>query len=87
MQTEKDEVMLDLKDFEFDELIEYLGKIGEPKYRAQQIFTWLHKGVTSYDEMTNISAKTPARWTPANCNCASPPATPRALSVSRAKCG
>ena len=50
--------MLDLKDFEYDELVEYLGTLGEPKYRAQQIFSWLHKGVTSYDEMTNISAKT-----------------------------
>ena len=50
--------MLDLKDFEYDELVEYLGNLGEPKYRAQQIFAWLHKGVESYDEMTNISAKT-----------------------------
>ena len=63
MQTEKDKIMLDLKDFEYDELVEYLGKIGEPKYRAQQIFTWLHKGARSYDEMTNISAKTREKLT------------------------
>lgn len=50
--------MLDLKDFEYDELGEYLTGIGEKKFRAEQIFSWLHKGVTSYDEMTNISAKT-----------------------------
>lgn len=50
--------MLDLKDFEYDELVEYLTSIGEKKFRAEQIFSWLHKGVTSYDEMTNISAKT-----------------------------
>ncbi|MBQ7573903.1 MAG: 23S rRNA (adenine(2503)-C(2))-methyltransferase RlmN [Clostridia bacterium] len=50
--------MLDLKDFEYDELVEYLTGIGEKKFRAEQIFSWLHKGVTSYDEMTNISAKT-----------------------------
>ena len=47
--------MIDLKDFEYDELIEYLTSIGEKKFRAEQIFSWLHKGVESYDEMTNLS--------------------------------
>lgn len=47
--------MIDLKDFEYDELIEYLKSIGEKKFRAEQIFSWLHKGVESYDEMTNLS--------------------------------
>ena len=50
--------MIDLKDFEYDELIEYLKSIGEKKFRAEQIFSWLHKGVTSYEEMTNISKAT-----------------------------
>ncbi len=50
--------MIDLKDFEYDELIEYLKSIGEKKFRAEQIFSWLHKGVTSYDEMTNLSKAT-----------------------------
>lgn len=48
--------MIDLKDFEFGELEEYIESIGEKKFRAAQIFSWLHKGVASYDEMTNISA-------------------------------
>ncbi len=50
--------MIDLKDFEYDELIEYLKSIGEKKFRAEQIFSWLHKGVESYDEMTNLSKAT-----------------------------
>lgn len=50
--------MIDLKDFEFDELISYLKEIGEPKFRAEQIFAWLHKGVEDYDEMTNLSKET-----------------------------
>ena len=50
--------MIDLKDFEFDELKEYLKSVGEPAFRAGQIFEWLHKGVESYDEMTNISKST-----------------------------
>ena len=29
--------------------------MGEKSYRASQIFRWLHEGVESFDEMTNIS--------------------------------
>ncbi len=50
--------MIDLKDFEYDELTQYLKSIGEKKFRAEQIFSWLHKGVESYDEMTNLSKAT-----------------------------
>lgn len=50
--------MIDLKDFEFDELSAYLNELGEPKFRAKQIFSWLHKGVEDYDDMTNISKDT-----------------------------
>lgn len=50
--------MIDLKDFEFDELSAYLNELGEPKFRAKQIFSWLHKGVEDYDDMTNISKAT-----------------------------
>ena len=50
--------MIDLKDFEYNELIAYLKDLGEPKFRAEQIFSWLHKGVESYDEMTNLSKAT-----------------------------
>ncbi len=50
--------MIDLKDFEYDELAEYLQSIGEAKFRTEQIFSWLHKGVESFDEMTNLSKAT-----------------------------
>ena len=50
--------MIDLKDLEFHELEEFLKEQGEPKFRAGQIFEWLSKGVTSFDEMTNISKAT-----------------------------
>lgn len=51
-------MMIDLKDFEYDELIEYLQSVGEPRFRAEQIFSWLHKGAESFDEMTNLSKAT-----------------------------
>ncbi len=40
-----------------DELRELMKEIGEPSYRAGQIFSQLHKGVL-LDEMTNVGAKT-----------------------------
>lgn len=51
-------MMIDLKDFEYHELEEYLKSIGEPRFRAEQIFSWLHKGAESFDEMTNLSKAT-----------------------------
>ncbi len=50
--------MIDLKDFEYGELIDYLQSIGEKKFRAEQIFSWLCKGAEGYGEMTNISNAT-----------------------------
>lgn len=50
--------MIDLKDLSFLELTELLKENNEPAYRAEQIFSWLHQGVTDFSEMTNISKKT-----------------------------
>ena len=36
-----------------DELAEFVLSIGEEKYRAKQLFKWLHKGA-SLDEMTDF---------------------------------
>ena len=38
-----------------NELEQLMADLGEPKYRAKQIFKWLHQGVTSFDEMSDIS--------------------------------
>lgn len=37
------------------ELTDELSALGEPKFRASQVYSWLHRGVTSFDEMTNLS--------------------------------
>ncbi len=47
--------MINLKDFTFDELNNFLVNLGEKSFRTGQIFSWLHKGVTSFDEMSDIS--------------------------------
>lgn len=31
-----------------------LKEMGQPAFRAKQVYAWLHKGVRSYDEMTNL---------------------------------
>ncbi len=36
------------------ELEELMIRLGEPKYRAKQIFKWLHQGVTSFEEMSDL---------------------------------
>ncbi len=36
------------------ELAELLKALGQPSFRAKQIYTWLHKGVRDYGEMTNL---------------------------------
>lgn len=59
--------MIDLKNLTFGELGELLQTIGEPKFRTKQIFSWLHKGVTSFDEMTDISKKTRERLAEISC--------------------
>ena len=37
-----------------DELAEYLRSLGQPAYRAKQLFGWLSSGCGSWDEMTNL---------------------------------
>ena len=51
------EQQFDIKSMYEDELKEMLSEMGEPSYRASQIYQWLQNGVKSFDEMTNISKK------------------------------
>lgn len=44
-----------LRNYTQQELIDIVAALGEKPYRAKQIFKWLHKGVESFDEMTDIS--------------------------------
>jgi 23S rRNA (adenine2503-C2)-methyltransferase len=36
------------------ELSQILKELGQPAFRVKQVYTWLHKGVRSYEEMTNL---------------------------------
>ena len=46
----------DIRSMNYDELSSEIINLGFPKFRVNQIFSWIHeKGVLSFDEMTNIS--------------------------------
>nr|WP_283242748.1 23S rRNA (adenine(2503)-C(2))-methyltransferase RlmN [Fumia xinanensis] len=48
---------IDLKSMTIEELSRFLAEMGEPKFRAKQVFSWLHqKRVLSFDEMSNLPA-------------------------------
>ena len=48
--------MKDLKSLNLEQLTEELLSIGEKKFRAKQVYSWIHeKLVDSFDEMTNLS--------------------------------
>ena len=45
---------MNLKSMTLPELTAVLKELGQPAFRAKQVYTWLHKGVRAYDEMTNL---------------------------------
>nr|WP_294680864.1 23S rRNA (adenine(2503)-C(2))-methyltransferase RlmN [uncultured Anaerotignum sp.] len=47
---------VDIKSMNIEQLQVFMQELGEPKFRAKQIFDWLHaKQVDSFAEMTNLS--------------------------------
>ena len=38
-----------------EEITRVLADMGQPAFRGKQVFTWLHRGVRSFDEMSNLS--------------------------------
>ena len=45
----------DIRSFTYDELADFIKNSNLPKFRAEQIFKWLHCGVDNFDDMTNLS--------------------------------
>lgn len=47
--------MTDLKSLTYPQLEEFITQLGQPSYRAGQLFGWLHqKQASSFDQMTNL---------------------------------
>ena len=50
-------MMKDLRSLTYEELCEEVKAMGQPSFRAKQIYSWLHeKRVRDYSEMTNLPA-------------------------------
>ncbi len=45
---------MNLRNLTQPELAAVIKELGQPAFRAGQVFAWLHKGVRSYEEMTNL---------------------------------
>ncbi len=47
---------VNLLDFDLDGLAAFCEQLGEKRFRAKQLFRWIHQsGVSSYDEMTDLA--------------------------------
>lgn len=46
--------MTDLKSMTPEELEAYFKELGQPGFRAMQVFRWLHRGMESFDGMTDL---------------------------------
>jgi 23S rRNA (adenine2503-C2)-methyltransferase len=47
--------MLDIKSMTLNELEQYMEEIGEKKFRAKQLYEWMHKKLArNFDEMSNL---------------------------------
>ena len=45
---------MNIKSMTLLELTAQLKELGQPAFRGKQVYSWLHKGVRSYEEMTNL---------------------------------
>ena len=46
---------MNIKSMTLPEVTAALKDMGQPAFRGKQVYSWLHKGVRSYEEMTNLS--------------------------------
>ena len=45
---------MNIKSMMLPEVTAAVKELGQPAFRGKQVYTWLHKGVRSYEEMTNL---------------------------------
>lgn len=49
---------IELRNQTYDDLTDLMQKLGEKRYRGEQLFRWVHaRGVTDLDQMTDVSRK------------------------------
>ena len=61
MRSDVGIIKKDIKSMSLEGLKEYFVSIGERAFRGEQVFKWLHEGITSFAEMTNLPSMLRAR--------------------------
>ncbi len=46
--------MTDIKSMTIEEISSFFRELGQPAFRARQVFRWLYRGAASFDEMTDL---------------------------------
>ncbi|MDD6042614.1 MAG: 23S rRNA (adenine(2503)-C(2))-methyltransferase RlmN [Eubacteriaceae bacterium] len=46
--------MINLRDLTLEKMEQLVVSLGQPKFRAKQVFEWIYKGKTDFREMTNL---------------------------------
>lgn len=72
--------MHDIRSMTVAELTALLEQMGQQKFRAKQLYKWLQRGVTSWDEMTDLSKALRERLA-AECYISSPQIVERLCSA------
>jgi 23S rRNA (adenine2503-C2)-methyltransferase len=49
-----DSALINIYDLEFEELKNEILKLGEPAFRAKQVWKWIYQGTTRFDDMTDL---------------------------------
>lgn len=57
-----------LKDMDINQLEALMDSIGEPKYRAKQVFMWLSRGASTFDDMSNLPKEMRTKLVDAGCS-------------------
>ena len=53
----------DIKSMNLAEIREVMVSMGQPSFRAAQVYRWLHRGVISFEQMSDLSGKiSEASW-------------------------
>ena len=51
----------DIKSMTLEEIKGIMGSLGQPPFRALQVYRWLHRGVSSFEEMSDLSKELRSR--------------------------
>ena len=55
-----------LLDFDLDGLAAFCERLGEKRFRATQLFRWIHqRGATDFTQMSDLRSRCAASWSPA----------------------